>query len=263
MKKRAAAKGLRIALKDLVDLGWQAGLLIAVAVFSTILFGIVLCRTLGMPKHFGALTGGAVGICGASAALALSCVLPDNEHKERDTLLTVIGVTLLSTIAMVLYPIVAASLNLNTSDTSLFLGGTIHDVAQVVGAGYSVSSETGDLATLTKLVRVSFLVPVVMIFVAVLHRKQSDAFKNKAAILPWFLIAFIAFMILNSAVRLPTQLTDTASSVSRFALIMAIAGIGMKSNLRQLLQVGIKPILILVAETLWIAALFLAYIYFA
>jgi uncharacterized integral membrane protein (TIGR00698 family) len=254
--------GLRIAVSDLVDLGWQTGLLIAAAVASTIIFGIALCRVLGMPRHFGALTGGAVGICGASAALAISSVLPDSEHKERDTLLTVIGVTLLSTIAMVLYPIIAAKLQLNTADTSLFLGGTIHDVAQVVGAGYSVSSETGDLATLTKLVRVSFLVPVVMIFVLVLCRTKGDTVASSARVLPWFLVVFMGLMILNSAVTLPPSVTETASSFSRFALIMAIAGIGMKSNLRQLLEVGIKPILVLVIETCWIASLFLGYICF-
>jgi uncharacterized integral membrane protein (TIGR00698 family) len=161
---------------------------------------------------------------------------------------------------MVLYPIVASTLHLGTYETSLFLGGTIHDVAQVVGAGYSVSTETGDLATLTKLVRVSFLVPVVLMFVLLLKRKQSKAQRGKAILLPWFLVAFMLLMLLNSLVNIPEVVTKQASEVSRFALIMAIAGIGMKSNLRQLLDVGLKPILILVAETLWIAGIFIIYL---
>jgi len=252
--------GLRIALSDLVELGWQAGLLIVFAVASTIIFGIILCRIVGMPKHFGALTGGAVGICGASAALALASVLPDDENKQRDTLITVIGVTLLSTIAMIAYPIIAAKLNLSTNETSLFLGGTIHDVAQVVGAGYSVSSETGDLATLTKLVRVSLLVPVVLIFVLLLRRKRSYPLSEQSNILPRFLLAFVAFMLLNSFFNIPDQIVDSASSVSRFSLVMAIAGIGMKSNLRQLVEVGFKPFLILLSETVWILLVFLLYV---
>jgi len=252
--------GLRIALSDLVELGWQAGLLIVFAVASTIIFGIILCRIVGMPKHFGALTGGAVGICGASAALALASVLPDDENKQRDTLITVIGVTLLSTIAMIAYPIIAAKLNLSTNETSLFLGGTIHDVAQVVGAGYSVSSETGDLATLTKLVRVSLLVPVVLIFVLLFRRKRSYPLSEQSNILPRFLLAFVVFMLLNSFFNIPDQIVDSASSVSRFSLVMAIAGIGMKSNLRQLVEVGFKPFLILLSETVWILLVFLLYV---
>ncbi len=159
---------------------------------------------------------------------------------------------------MVIYPIIASRLGLDTTQTSLFLGGTLHDVAQVVGAGYSVSSETGDLATLTKLVRVSFLVPVVLIFIALLDRRKNYVMDQKTTLLPWFLLAF---MLLNSATSIPSQITESASSVSRFALVMAITGIGMKSNLRQLVEVGFKPFLILLIETIWIASIFLVYIW--
>lgn len=253
--------GLRIAFSDLIELGWQAGLLLVVAVGSTILFGLAISRLAGMPKHFGVLTGGAVGICGASAALAISSILPDHKDRERDTLLTVIGVTLLSTLAMVLYPIIAAAFSLNTIETSLFLGGTIHDVAQVVGAGYSVSTETGDLATLTKLVRVSFLVPVVLILGLFFARKHQSTGQGKATLLPWFLVVFMLLMVVNSLINVPEAIAFKVSEVSRFALIMAIVAIGMKSNLRQLLDVGLKPILLLVAETIWIASIFLGYLW--
>ncbi len=249
--------GLRITLRDLFDLGWQTGLLLVFAIASTILFGLFVCRALKMPSSFGALSGGAVGICGASAALAISSVLPNYKERERDTLMTVIGVTLLSTIAMIAYPILAHWLGFNTQETSLFLGGTIHDVAQVVGAGYSVSNETGDMATLTKLVRVSMLVPVVIIFIVIFNQKLGANYNEKPVLLPLFLIAFIALMVINSTLAIPDSITSFAGQCSRFALVMAMAGIGMKSNLRQLLEVGMKPIVILVAETIWIAMLFI------
>lgn len=260
LKAGVALIGLRVALSDLVALGWQACLLLALAVCSTILLGLTISRLAGMSRYFGALSGGAVGICGASAALAISSVLPNYPERERDTLLTVIGVTLMSTLAMILYPIIAAKLSLSTSDTSLFLGGTIHDVAQVVGAGYSVSAETGDLSTLTKLVRVSYLVPVVIIFVTLLKVRKQTAKTQKVPLLPWFLVAFVMLMVLNSALTLPQPVVNGVSDVSRLALVMAIAAIGMKSNLRQLLHVGLKPILVLVTETAWIAAMILVYI---
>ncbi len=255
LKFGVALIGLRLALSDLIDLGWQTGLLLVLAIMSTILIGHLLSRLVGLPKHFGFLSGGAVGICGASAALAISSVLPEHECKDRDTVLTVIGVTILSTIAMVLYPSIGSALDMNTTQTGIFLGGTIHDVAQVVGAGYSVSVETGDIATLTKLVRVSLLVPVVMILLLTLNPKQTS--EKKKLPIPLFLIAFVVLMLINSFVSLPTALVATSSEISRFALILAMAAIGMKSNLRKLLEVGLKPIAVMLCETLWIAAVIL------
>jgi uncharacterized integral membrane protein (TIGR00698 family) len=252
-----ALLGLRIAFGDLAALGWQTAVLLIVAIGSTIGLGVVLAKALGLQKRFGVLTGGAVGICGASAAMAIAAVLPDSKDKDRDTLLTIVGVTALSTVAMVMYPIVAELLNLNPTHTSVFLGGTIHDVAQVVGAGYSVSEQTGDLATLTKLVRVAFLMPVVVCILLVLRMNLDKTSDAKAPGIPAFLIAFVVLMTINSVVDLPETLTQGATDISRFALVISIAAIGMKSNLGKLLEVGLKPILLLVLETLWIAGLIL------
>lgn len=252
-----ALLGLRIAFGDLAALGWKTALLLVVAIASTILIGIVLARAMGLQKRFGVLTGGAVGICGASAAMAVSAVLPDGKNKDRDTLLTIIGVTSLSTIAMVLYPIIAGMLNLDETSTSIFLGGTIHDVAQVVGAGYSVSEQTGDLATLTKLVRVAFLMPVVLCILLVLRLNMKHAGDGKPPGVPGFLIAFVILMTVNSVINVPQAITAGATEISRFALVISIAAIGMKSNLKSLLEVGSKPIILLVTETVWIAGLIL------
>ncbi|WP_448212819.1 YeiH family protein [Colwellia sp. MEBiC06753] len=249
-----ALLGFRIAFNDLIALGWSTALLLIAAIISTIILGTTLSKALGLSRRFGALTGGAVGICGASAAMAISSIMPENEHKERDTLLTIIGVTALSTLAMVCYPIIANYLGLTEYQTSIFLGGTIHDVAQVVGAGYSVSEQTGDLSTLVKLVRVSFLMPVVLIMLLVIKRKfQVHSPDAKPIGFPPFLVAFIVIMAINSLVNLPSEITDTATEISRFALIIAIAAIGMKSNLSKLACVGIKPIILMVIETTWLA----------
>lgn len=256
-----ALLGLRIAFGDLVALGWQTGLLLIFAIGSTIIFGLVMAQLFGLRKRFGVLTGGAVGICGASAAMAVSAVMPQNQQQERDTLLTIVGVTSLSTLAMVLYPIIASYFGLDATQTSIFFGGTIHDVAQVVGAGYSVSEQTGDLATLTKLVRVAFLMPVVMCILLVLRMnlsKTDGSADGKPPGIPRFLIAFVVLMIINSLITIPESVTLAANHVSRFALIISITAIGMKSNLAQLLTVGAKPIILMVLETAWIALVILA-----
>ncbi|RDV28937.1 YeiH family protein [Alteromonas aestuariivivens] len=256
--------GLRIALGDLAVLGWKTALWLAGAIFFTIVLGIVLAKFLGLQKRFGALTGGSVSICGASAALAISTILPKGENHERDTLLTVIGVTAMSTIAMVVYPIVVDQLGMNDTEAGIFLGGTIHDVAQVVGAGYSVSQDAGDMATLTKLVRVAMLVPVVIIMMMVIKRfytAKNQADSANVPKMPLFLVGFILLMLLNSFVALPSVVIETGTSISRFFLVVSITAIGMKSNLGKLAEVGVLPIVIIVTETLWIGLFILGYLY--
>ncbi len=253
--------GTRIALGDLITLGWQTALMLAGAIFTTIILGVILARVFGLQKRFGALTGGSVAICGASAALAISSIMPNSEHKERDTLLTVIGVTAMSTIAMILYPIIVNYLEFDAHNAGVFLGGTIHDVAQVVGAGYSVSPETGDIATLTKLVRVAMLLPVVLIMMVIINR-SSQSNKGDLPKVPGFLIGFVILMVINSCFSLPNVLLESANELSKFFLITAIAAIGMKTNLGKLTEVGIKPIILIVAETVWIALLILGFIFF-
>ena len=256
--------GLRIALGDLAVLGWQTALMLAGAIFTTIVLGVGLAKVLGLQKRFGALTGGSVAICGASAALAISTILPKGENHERDTLLTVIGVTAMSTIAMVLYPIIAGQLGMTDTEAGIFLGGTIHDVAQVVGAGYSVSESAGDMATLTKLVRVAMLMPVVLIMMLVIKRfykTNSQAEGGEVPKMPLFLIGFIALMLLNSFVTLPEFVIEAGTQVSRFFLVVSITAIGMKSNLGKLAEVGVLPIVMIVVETLWIALLILGFLY--
>jgi len=247
-----ALLGLRIAINDLLVLGFQTIALLVLAIASTITLGIFLAKAMGLSKYFGALTGGSTAICGASAAMAITAVLPDHEHKERDTLLTIIGVTSLSTIAMVLYPILVAQLGFSTTEAGILLGGTIHDVAQVVGAGYSVSEEAGDIATLVKLMRVSLLMPVVLIMLAVIKRQNALNDGAKAPGIPIFLVVFIVLMIINSVFTIPTIISTSLISFSRFALVVAITAIGMKSNLSRLTQVGMRPIILMMVETLWI-----------
>ncbi|MCK8122673.1 YeiH family protein [Pseudoalteromonas sp. 2CM32C] len=253
--------GTRIALGDLITLGWQTALMLAGAIFTTIILGVILARVFGLQKRFGALTGGSVAICGASAALAISSIMPNSEHKERDTLLTVIGVTAMSTIAMILYPIIVNYLEFDAHNAGVFLGGTIHDVAQVVGAGYSVSPETGDIATLTKLVRVAMLLPVVLIMMVIINRSNQSN-KSDLPKVPGFLIGFVILMVINSCFSLPSVLLESTNELSKFFLITAIAAIGMKTNLGKLTEVGIKPIILIVAETVWIALLILCFIFF-
>lgn len=249
-----ALLGARITFGQIAELGAGTLVTVVVAVIGTIAFGALLARLMRRPLEQGVLSGGSVAICGASAALALAAVLPRSEQQQRFTLLTVVGVTTLSTVAMVLYPLIAGLLDLSPRASALFLGGAIHDVAQVVGAGFMVSPEVGEGATLVKLMRVAMLVPVVLA-VTWLFRGQPTDDGARPPLLPGFLLGFVALVLLNSLGVLPPQAGEALGAASRWCLVISIAALGVKTSLADLARLGWQPVLMIVAETLWIAAL--------
>ena len=254
-----ALLGLRITIHEIAALGLNTALMVVAGVVLTILFGWVFVRFTSAQARFGILTGGAVAICGASAALAIAAVLPRGEHHERDTTFTVIGVTALSTIAMVIYPVVGGVLGFSPHQAGIFLGGTIHDVAQVVGAGYSMGKEAGDTATIVKLLRVAMLLPVILVL-SLVFRRQSAGKANRPPLLPWFAVAFGLLVAVNSFVALPKPMLSFAGELSRFALVVAIAAIGMRTSLKELTVLGVKPVLLMVAETAFLAGIIIGMI---
>ncbi len=251
-----ALLGARITAEQIGSLGAAPVLLVVGAVAATIAFGRLCAGRLGLSREQGLLSGGAVAICGASAALALAAVMPRHEHAERDTILTVVGVTTLSTLAMILYPLLVGALDLDPSAAGIFLGGTIHDVAQVVGAGYMISPQTGDVATFVKLLRVAMLVPAVLAFSLLFRRADADAARGRVA-LPGFLLGFVALVIANSLGWVPKPVAAACNEVSRWCLVVAIAALGIKTSFQRLAVVGWRPVLLMVLETLFLAILVL------
>ena len=184
--------------------------------------------------------------------MAISAVLPKSTSSERDTIFTVIAVTALSTLAIILYPIVVSVLGLDDKFAGIFLGGTIHDVAQVVGAGYAVSPESGDIATITKLLRVSLLVPVVLI-IALCFKIREHGKAGKFP-LPFFVIGFCLCVGVNSLQIVPVEIKEFMVLLSSWCLVTAIAALGIKTSLKDMLTIGYQPMLLITLETLFIAA---------
>jgi uncharacterized integral membrane protein (TIGR00698 family) len=254
LRLAVALLGARISLVQVEGLGWTSILIVACAVVLTIGFGIAAARYLGLDRHFGIVSGGAVAICGASAAFAISAALPPGPNAERNTLIAVVGVTTLSTLAMIAYPAFALSMGWSERAMGFFLGATIHDVAQVVGAGYSISLDAGDFATFTKLTRVVLLVPVVAT-VSLVYRAKVIGGKATALPIPAFLVGFVLLMAANSAGLIPQGLASTLSRISQFCLVVAVAALGMKTSFKSLLTLGWRPILTILSETLFLALL--------
>lgn len=249
-----ALLGARISVDMLAELGAPSIALVIAGVITTILFALGASRFVGRGWRFALLTGGSVAICGASAAMAIAAVLPRHEKSERDLVFTVLSVTVLSTVAMVIYPMLAQVFHFDARDSGVFLGGTIHDVAQVVGAGFSIGRETGETATLVKLIRVSMLAPVVLTFSLVIRQKGlADLSEGKKPpLLPGFVIGFLVLAALNSVGVIPAVVAEWAGTLSRWALLIAIAAVGIKTSLGRMVEVGAGAIGLMVAETIFL-----------
>ena len=207
--------GLRLTIDHVVTLGWQTVMALLVAVGLTIVLGLLLARVFKLDSSLGLLIGGATAICGASAALAISSVLPKNANLERDTTLT------------------------------------------VVGAGYSLSPEAGDAATITKLMRVAFLMPVLVVISLVVRARMAGAAgagsATKTPLLPWFTVVFVALMLLNSTGWVSSVIQSGASNVSQAFLVLAIAAVGLKTSLQDVTQLDWRPVAVIFLVTLGLA----------
>jgi uncharacterized integral membrane protein (TIGR00698 family) len=251
-----ALLGLRISFDMIGALGWPTVALVVAMVPATIGFGLVASRLFGFRYRFAFLSAGAVAICGASAAMAIAAILPKDEKSDDRLVFTVVGVTILSTVAMILYPILSDALGFDDVTAGIYLGATIHDVAQVVGAGFSISDEAGETATLVKLLRVAMLAPVVVIAALLLRRvAAADVGGTRPPLVPGFVLAFIVLATINSTANLPAPLLTIAADTSGWLLLTAIAAVGLKTRPAEILKVGRPAAALLLAETLFLAGL--------
>ena len=253
-----ALLGFKITMGEVAALGWEPVALVVVAVTMTILLSVWAAKAMGFKADFGLLSGGATAICGASAAMAISAALPPHERKERATSFTIIGVSTLSTIVMIIYPAIARLLGFDDHRAGVFIGASVHDVAQVVGAGYAISTEAGDTATIVKLLRVAMLLPVIVAVGLWARKHGGHGEGERPPLLPWFATAFALLVAINSLAPIPDFVREAGSTASRWCLITAIAALGVRTHIGELVAIGWKPVMLMVLETAIIAAIALA-----
>lgn len=225
-------------------------------VFATLLFGALITRFSKWPITEGTLAAAATAICGASAAIALSATLDKKQLREQALLAIVVTVTALSTLAMVLYPFISQWCGFGHVDAGIFLGGTIHDVAQVVGAGAMIGPDALEIASLTKMIRVALLIPILIIFMFIFankqHREEEEKAKPWYKNIPMFLLGFIALAALNCFGVIPVKVSDVLGEISRLFILISISALGLKTSLGKLKEVGWTPIVLMSIDTVFL-----------
>lgn len=240
--------GLRITLSQIADLG-PAALVAIVAILAITLFSGILCaRALGYDIRFGTLAGGSVAICGASAAAALSTVLNTRRANPAYLPIVLVSISAVSAVGMSLYPMLAHAFGLSDRQAGFFLGASIHDVAQALGAGYSYSEAAGETATIVKLTRVALLAPVLGIVAYFLAPKDSQT--RKFTRIPWFILGFLALVVVNSLQIVPAPASAFLNGVAPVLVASAITAAGISAPLNALMAAGLRPLMVIVAASL-------------
>lgn len=239
--------GLRVSLQEIAQVGVPGLVESVVIVVSTLVIGTwVGMKLLKLDRDTAILTAAGSAICGAAAVLAFESTLQSKPHKSA---MAVGSVVLFGTLSMFLYPVLfrAGWLHLDTLGAGLFFGGTIHEVAQVVGAASNVSPEATHIATIVKMTRVMLLVPVLLVLGVWLNRAArskatadghgSHGGARKLAV-PWFALGFLALVIVNSLHVLPETATHAVNTLDTFALTMAMTALGIETRVSQIRQAG-------------------------
>jgi uncharacterized membrane protein YadS len=214
--------------------------------------GLAGARLAGQSSYSGVLAGGATAICGASAALALYGVIGKDRMSQAQFALTLVGVSLASALAMSLYPLLAAALGLDDRQAGFLIGASIHDVAQAIGGAYAFSDPAGSYATVVKLSRVALLAPLVALVALAIGGSGAAAsrpwFRRLAP--PWFIVAFLAVVALNSLTSIPENASQGALAASKGLLLLAVTATAMRSRMDLLMQMGWRATIPTLAATL-------------
>ena len=248
--------GAQITVQQIIDLGPMSFLGVAATVALVTLAGVAAARLLGLGSAFGVLAGGAVAICGASAALALSSVLGEKRSSQAQLTLVLVAIAAASALAMSLYPAIAQLIGLNDRQAGFLVGASIHDVAQALVAGYSFSNDAGETAAIVKLTRVALLAPALAV-VALAFPAEAGQLRSRVGV-PWFVLGFLGVALVNSFVSVPPPVTAATREAASALLLLAVTATGIRSPMQLLLNQGWRSAMPVIVATLIAFALSLA-----
>lgn len=243
--------GFRLSLTQVAKLGIEGIALIGIIVTLTMFFTYWAGQKLCLSKNLSILIASGCSICGAAAIIAVSAL---NEEEDGEDVSFAIGViTIFGTIFMLLYPIFYKLFSMDISTYSFWTGSSIHEVAQVVASGFAVSNEAGIMATLVKLTRVLYLIPVTLVLSYILNRKESYKFNIKSIQIPWFVVFFTLVILINSAISIPTNIINTLNQSCVYLMTVAMVGLGLETNFSQMKKVGLKPLYLGIIASIFIS----------
>lgn len=229
--------GFQLTFPQLLALGPGGLATVALTLAATFTFTKGMARILGVERRLGELIAAGTSVCGASAVMACNTV---TRGSDEDVAYAIACVTVFGSLSMVLYPLIGAAVQMPPESYGLWAGSTIHEVAQVVGAGFARGEIAGHTATVAKLGRVILLAPLIL----ALARLGPDARTRSGARapVPWFVFGFLAVVLLNSHIDLPASASHAIALTTSFMMTMALAAMGLETDIRKLRMKGLRPL---------------------
>lgn len=227
--------GFRISFQQILQVGWAGAVIDLVMISLTFLLALYVGRRLfGLDKQTAMLIGAGSAICGAAAVLATEPVVKGQAHKVSVAVATVV---VFGTLSMFLYPILYPHLGLSEQAYGIYAGSTIHEVAQVVAAGNSVSEHAADTAVIEKMLRVMMLAPFLLML-----SSFGEGEKTRKISIPWFAVFFIVASAVNSLHILPQSVVKVIEVLDTVLLATAMAALGLRTHVGAIRQAGLKPL---------------------
>lgn len=245
--------GLQLTAAQIAEVGATGLAVIALTLIATFVFTTWLGQMLGVGKGLAQLIAAGTSICGASAVIATNTVT--NAHDE-DVAYAVACVTVFGSIAMFVYPLLPGLLHLDPRAYGLWSGASIHEIAQVIAAAFQDGRQAGEFGTIAKLSRVAMLAPMVITLGLMATRRDRRSVVTNASgrpPMPWFVLGFVAMVGINSVIVIPPDVKSIIVTVTTILLTMALAAMGLETDIAKLRAKGLRPLLLGAAAFLFIA----------
>lgn len=232
--------GFQLSLDQLAAIGLTGFGAVAVTLIASFVAIKLVGRLLGVDDGLTALIAVGTSVCGASAVVAANTVV---RGTDEDAAYAIACVTVFGSLSMVLFPHLAQWLAMSDTHYGLWVGASVHEVAQVTGAAFQNGQESGQLGTVAKLTRVALLAPLILVLGALAARHGGQD-EKAAAPLPWFVFGFIAVVVINTFAPLPAPIREVTVSGTTIMLTIALAAMGLETDFRKLKEKGLRPLLL-------------------
>ncbi len=242
LKTAIVLLGFGLSYASIFQLGYEAILLVVVAVLAGILFTFLLAKLFKLSGNIPILVSLGTAICGATAIVTSSPIV---RAKEEETAYAINTIFAFNVLAVLFYPLIGQLFSMPDQIFGIWAGVAIHDTSSVVAAGYSYSSNAGDTSVIIKLIRTLMLVPVTLILSIFISMKSNGAAGSKVKIskvFPIFILFFAGAVAVNTIFSLPTSITSVTDGVAKFLILMVMASVGLGTDFKKIKSVGLRPL---------------------
>lgn len=240
--------GTSLSIRQIIDVGKYSIIVMIFTLIAAFGFGHLFGKLFKINWKLSSMISAGTGICGGTAVATLSQVI---DADDSDVAYAISATFIFDVLMVILFPIMGAAIGMSDMAFGLWAGTAVNDTSSVVAAGYAYSNAAGDFATIVKLTRTLSIIPVVLVFSYINEKiKAKNNITNSTTkkvdigkIFPWFILLFLLASIINSIGLIPPSISSVLSDFSKFLMVMALASIGLKTNVNDVKKSGFAPMM--------------------